>query len=663
MHSPTRLVPTPSCTRSALATPDTMFWSPEPAPTDAPVAACDEEEFGTRFRLPESRIEIDGVLGGGATAIVFRGEHVDLERPLAVKVLRDNVAWPGMRERFLNEARITSELNSPYVVDVVDFGELEDGRLWSAMELLDGSELADVIDGGPMSMSRAIALLRMACKGLHAAHVAGVVHRDVKPDNLMLVTRNGREHLVVVDFGLAAPGGPSDEACGTPRYMAPEQIHRLPLDCRTDIYALGCCAYEMVTGRFFARGRDIDDVLAVHLAGEPPEFPAEAEVPKALQGVITRCLAPNVEDRYPSAAALEAALIEAQLAANLRCSTDELEPPDVDPDHRRRLIRGLARPPREVRVRRLGAVLAGVLAFTAVGAVWANDQYVAQQTAAAADREAVHDLVVAARDAADHSRYVYPELEGDHGDTAYQRVLDLERWSGDAGPMARREASMLRDEFATHLERRARSLWDADARGDARELYAQALVFDPERAQARERVGMNEDNLRQLLEQAQRGEVSARAPLSEQVPPRPPETEEPEQPTPRRKAAGNPNPAPDPGLSAGARARHKVRDAQRAARSGSDTEARRLFEEAIDLDEGSARAHAGLAALHFDAGRHETALRHAKRAVRLAPRKAAYRVQLGDSYVRLNRRSEAKTQYGRAVAMGSGTAQRRLEVL
>ena len=356
--------------RDASTDPRNASTDPRDAST---VVAGPAVALAPGTRLPDSHIELQEQIGAGATAEVFRGRHVVLERPLAIKVLRHGASWPGARARFLSEARISTELDSPYVVDVVDFGSLSDGRLWSAMEMLDGRTLADALDRGPLSPERCVSLLRMACKGLHAAHTAGIIHRDIKPENLMLVERRGNEHLVIVDFGIATSAGPSEgDCCGTPRYMAPEQVRGETLDARADLYALGCCAFEMLTGKTLVSGSTVKHLLEAHVDGVAPVFPPELEIPRSLQLVVERCLHRDRERRHASAADLEAALCEAQLAANLRCLTDALPPPELDDaDRRRRLLRGFSRPTRTAAPRRLLGAVAGLLCFSVVAAGWA----------------------------------------------------------------------------------------------------------------------------------------------------------------------------------------------------------------------------------------------------------------------------------------------------
>jgi len=325
---------------------------------DGPPSAEQDVEttlsLGTR--LPGSRLRILARISDGGCGVVYRGEHVDLQRPLAIKVMRSEALTAGARELFLDEARTTTRIESPYVVHVVDFGELPDGRVWYAMELLGGRALDQLIaDEGRISPARAIALLRMTCKGLAAAHEAGVVHRDVKPQNLVVIERGGREHLVLVDFGIALPTGTKPAVVsGTPEYMSREQILRDVLDARTDVYGLGCAAYELLTGRPVVGDCTIQQALLRHTEGLHPEFPAEAAVPQALQDVVRRCLDVDPAHRFQDMHELEAALCEAQISARILPTRDDLELPAVPALRRQRLADGFAaltRPPRPLKAR------------------------------------------------------------------------------------------------------------------------------------------------------------------------------------------------------------------------------------------------------------------------------------------------------------------------
>ncbi len=532
-------------------------------------------------RLPNSRIEIEARIGMGATAVVFRGRHVDLDRPLAIKVLKRGVSWVEARERFLAEARLTSDLESPYVVDVVDFGTLPDGRMWSAMELLDGQPLASEIEEGPLSLERSIALLRMACKGLDAAHAAGVVHRDIKPDNLMLVHKRGSERLVIVDFGIATTDGhAANKRCGTPRYMAPEQIRGASLDGRTDVYALGCCAYEMLTGKPLVGGDTVEDVLEAHLHGARPDFSAHAHVPSALQSVVERCLRTDPEDRYASAAELEAALCEAQLAADLRCPTDTLPLPEIE-DLRRRsdLARRFARRPRYAPMRSLGVGAAAVLASMVVGMGWARGE----------------DQL--------------PMASAPQSDTALVAGSVGPQDSPAFSPLSPTDTAAL----ASSMGGAARS--DAQPRPDAKQ-DAQPQASTPPRSDSERSAGRQGDDA-----------TATPSWLDRQ------------------------------------RARAEVRRGRRAARAGNPADARGHYEKALALDARDADAHAGLAELDSDLGRHRNAIRHARTAVRISPQDPDHRIRLGDSYLASSQRDKAKSQYQRAANLGSLSAKRRIRAL
>jgi Protein kinase domain len=298
----------------------------------------DEPEQSGAIRLgetmPGTRLRVLERLSDGGSGVVFRGEHVELERPVAIKILRRVVRSDSDRERFLAEARLTTSIDSPHVVDVIDFGQLSDGRLWYAMELLDGRALSETIDTeGAMPLARVFTLLRMACKGLGATHARGMVHCDVKPHNLVLLERGGREQLVVVDFGIAhAIGTRPETVCGTPEYISPEQIDRGELDPRTDIYALGCCAYEMLTGRLLVEETSAERAVMRHVEGVEHGlvFPPEARVPECMQALVRSCLAREPERRPATMAMLEAALCEAQIRCGVLPTREDLELPDVE---------------------------------------------------------------------------------------------------------------------------------------------------------------------------------------------------------------------------------------------------------------------------------------------------------------------------------------------
>ncbi len=333
------------------------------------------QELEPGAMVPNTRLRVLERLGDGGGGVVFRGEHVDLLRPVAIKVMRGvAMARTNARASFLAEARTTSRIESPWVVKVVDFGELPSGGVWYAMELLGGAPLDRLIDTDePLPLARVIGLLRMACKGLAAVHASGVVHRDVKPQNMIVVQRDGRDHLSLVDLGIAHPSGSKPAlVTGTPEYMAREQILREVLDPRTDVYALGCCAYELLTRRSLLGACTVQRALLAHTEGVVPEFRDDDGVPPALVELVKRCLAVEPEQRFADTIELEAALCEAQIAARIAGVRDDLPLPAVDDLRRRRIADGFAalergRTPSRSRWAWLGSGALAVAVALAVG--------------------------------------------------------------------------------------------------------------------------------------------------------------------------------------------------------------------------------------------------------------------------------------------------------
>jgi tetratricopeptide (TPR) repeat protein/predicted Ser/Thr protein kinase len=675
-----------------LAAGGTHHWVPcEPGTLDPAQPAANscgpDDAAQVRLRpgnlIPGTRLCVEGWLGEGATAVVYRGFHVDLGRPLAIKVLRQPDPTPAMHERFLAEARLTSELDSEHVVDVIDFGRLDDGRLYYAMAFLDGRPLDELVHDGPLPVPRAIALLRMACKGLQAAHEHGIVHRDVKPGNLMVVSRRKREHLVVVDFGIATSSGhTARDVRGTPYTMAPEQIGGGVVDARTDVYALGCCAYQMLTGAPFARGETVFAILAGHLDGTRPRIGPAHGVPEAVADVVHRCLALDPADRYPSARELEAALCEALLAAGLPDVAEHLEPPDVDEPRRERLAAGLARSRRRTRARSALVLAALAVLLLLGGGGWVRAHMVAQTN----DRAGVEGVIEDVKEAAAHSRFVYPPPQA-NAPTAYQHVVRLERWDGPARSFAQEQAAALRTELGQVLVELGDRAWEQpDQQGYARDYYAQALVFDPTLVRARDRVGLTLGELAELRHKASTDsfspaelETAAVLAVTEPDAPRAVTTRTVGASTGATRARsraraveGRAQPGRVASVSVGipavarrdpAQARALVRSAARAERLGKRTRAKELYERALQLDDRNVAAYAGLADVYFEQGEHERGLHYARIAARREPKVARHHLRLGDSYYRVARHDEALAEYRKAAELGSRQARKRLEQL
>jgi serine/threonine-protein kinase len=274
-------------------------------------------------------------LGQGGMGEVWRATHRLLARPAAVKLMRPEVLGGSslarrseLRARFEREAQATASLRSPHTIELYDFGVADDGTFYYVMEFLDGFDLGQLVERfGPVPPERAVHLLTQMCDSLGEAHERGLVHRDVKPANVYLC-RHGREadFVKVLDFGLVKTHG--DAAAtqvaltrdhvvgGTPAFMAPEQaVGGRPLDGRSDIYAVGCLAYWLVTGELVFAGRTPMEIVVQHTtaAPVPPSARAETPIPEALDRVILDCLAKDPDERPATADVLAARLAAIRL--------------------------------------------------------------------------------------------------------------------------------------------------------------------------------------------------------------------------------------------------------------------------------------------------------------------------------------------------------------
>lgn len=296
----------------------------------------------------------------GGMGLVYLAEHVTLRNKTACKVLRKELlTQKEMIERFLQEAKLVSQIRHPNLIDIFDIGELPDGRLYYVMEYLKGQPLSDRIRKQRPSFAELLHLTRQLCAGLSAAHGAGIVHRDLKPENIFLVEQPGAPPLVkVVDFGVAKVlnmSGPQAKLTrtgtlvGTPHYMAPEQINGRSVDARADIYALGVILYELCTGAVPFPGDTLGDVVIGHIQ-RPVPLPSPSQLPSGspsgLVDILLQALAKKPEDRYPTAAALLADLErlargEQTTARGRRASQLlDLGKPPASPA-RQKLVRGL----------------------------------------------------------------------------------------------------------------------------------------------------------------------------------------------------------------------------------------------------------------------------------------------------------------------------------
>ncbi|MDF3071060.1 MAG: Serine/threonine protein kinase PrkC, regulator of stationary phase [Polyangiaceae bacterium] len=258
-----------------------------------------------------------GYLGSGGSSDVYRAEHVRLGKTVAIKVLRsDAISTRKLAQRFRKEARAVARLRSEHVVDVLDFGEQVDDAPYLVMEFLEGCDLRQLLrELTCLSLARAVHIVAEACFGLDAVHQAGLVHRDVKPENLFITHRdNGDDWCKVLDFGIAkmesslstSPGA----ILGTLRYMAPEQlIANGDVGSHTDIYGLGAILYECLSGRPAHSGNTPQQLMYSVMNTTPTRFSElRVDVPLALVDLVMRCLAKDHRSRPSSARALAAQL-------------------------------------------------------------------------------------------------------------------------------------------------------------------------------------------------------------------------------------------------------------------------------------------------------------------------------------------------------------------
>ena len=254
------------------------------------------------------RYEIDSVLGEGGMAKVFRGTDRVLGRTVAVKVLASKYAQDDSSvARFRREAQSAAALNHPNVVSVFDTGS-DDGVHWIVMEFVEGRTLKDVIEeDGSLQPDRALQIAREVALALASAHENGLVHRDVKPGNIM-ITPSGETK--VMDFGIAravtSTGDPTltktGFVMGTAAYLSPEQAQGKPVDARSDIYSLGCVLYEMLAGRPPFEGNSPVAVASAHMSSEPePISSANPAVPREAEAVVARAMRKEPEERYQDA--------------------------------------------------------------------------------------------------------------------------------------------------------------------------------------------------------------------------------------------------------------------------------------------------------------------------------------------------------------------------
>ena len=265
-------------------------------------------ELGGERKLGAYRLERG--IGEGGVANVYLAHHDLLKRPCAVKILKPARASDEMIARFEREVQLASQLSHPNVVEIYDYGRSTDGLLYYAMEYLDGINLGELVAReGPVPLARAVRVLRQVCAGLAAAHAAGLVHRDVKPENIMLCRRGEETDVVkILDFGMVKRVDTEHSRnltrglriLGTPMYMAPERLRNpADVDTRTDIYALGAVAYFVLSGKRIFESSDDIELTSRILNEDPPRVSQAAAqpIPVEIDILVQACLEKRREDR------------------------------------------------------------------------------------------------------------------------------------------------------------------------------------------------------------------------------------------------------------------------------------------------------------------------------------------------------------------------------
>ena len=652
------------------------------------------------------RYPVLGKLGEGGMGEVYAAYDEQLDRRIAIKLLihsggpRDD----RNRARIRREAQAMARLSHPAVAHVYEVGQFE-GLTYIAMEYVRGTTLKEWLQQ-PRPLQERLQVLIQAGRGLVAAHRAGVVHRDFKPDNVM-VDKHGRAR--VLDFGLAQahddgsverteetfgpgmfPGSFDDHmspdltragaVMGTPSYMSPEQHLGAPTSTSTDQYSFCAVAYELLYGvRPYTGPNRLAIAYAIH-RGEMNPPPADSKVPAKIHQVVMRGLAKEPDARWSSMEALIDAL-EAAMGTKKR--------PWVWP-----VLGGAA-----VLVI---AVLAALLLM--------------RPEPTPAELSRVDALAQSAIAAGAQARWVYPEPTTPK-DTALVWVYELAGLAEDEADAvaegAQARAAELRADFGAALVRLGDYYWEREGgRVFARDFYLQAALFDGSLVRARERSGFTNGELADIRARALAGELTAAeldagkdlAALAAVLPEGPvtevdaktaqaaeqqlaavvkrrqearepepePEVEpEPEaEPEPEVEVEVEPEAEPEPEVEPepessreGARKESSalVAEADRLRKAGRSGAAEAKYFAALRAYGRNAAAHDGLRRLKFDAGRYAEAVPYAEKAVRHASGSARYRRSLGDVYFKVGRLRDAEAAYAKAVALGDAKAQDRLE--
>jgi predicted Ser/Thr protein kinase len=334
-----------------------------------------DPRIGTEF----AGHRIEQIIGRGGVSVVYLAEHLRLGRKVALKVLAPHLADDeAFRERFIRESRIAAGLDHPNIVTIYDAGEIEDS-LYISMRFVEGSDLARLLrEEGPLETSRMILLLSHVASALDTAHMQGLVHRDVKPANVLVETVDGFERAYLSDFGISKRTTTGSgltrtgQFVGTVDFVAPEQISGQPIDGRTDVYSLGCVLFLCVAGRVPFPGDTEVATIYRQLHDPPPSLEGYVDAAEEVDAVIGKALAKAKEDRYATCSSLiEAARVSLSGAEEPSPVAGEVLSDDIAPERGQAVTQVLEAPPRRgVRQRALWMALAGgTLAVALVAAI------------------------------------------------------------------------------------------------------------------------------------------------------------------------------------------------------------------------------------------------------------------------------------------------------
>src|SRR5690242_8097183 len=315
----------------------------QPAPPRAGTSRkrADDPALG---KVIAGRYRLEARIGEGGMGIVYRARHVLIDRVVAVKLIRPDLRGEThLRAWMLREARAANRVDHAHIIDIHDIGETEEGELYLVMEYLVGTVLSSELARGPMPLARSVDILEQMCAALARAHDLGVVHRDLKSDNILLSTRGGRKDFVkILDFGLAHLAmdprlAPKGAVFGTPEYMSPEQARGEEAGPPSDLYALGVLFFEMLTGQLPFRSNDRDTLLEMQRSAPPPKPSAikPDTLPQA-EIVVLKLLEKERRKRYQDAHHLHEELKSLQRALpstpfELQSTPENAAPPPPPP--------------------------------------------------------------------------------------------------------------------------------------------------------------------------------------------------------------------------------------------------------------------------------------------------------------------------------------------